>query len=57
MSISKELIQQYAQKCNITIKYATELIEESILQQKFISRHEAEKVVSQCLEIIIRTIK
>lgn len=57
MNISKELIEHYAQKCDISVKYAVELIEESIQQQKHLTGDEAEKVVRECLEIIVRTIK
>lgn len=57
MNISKKLIEHYAQKCDISVDYAVELIEESIQQQKHLTGDEAEKVVRECLEIIVRTIK
>ena len=54
MTIKKELIQQYANIKKISYDEATSLITGTL---EFIGTEEAENIVEECLEIIVRTVR
>lgn len=54
MTIPKELIQQYANIKKISYDEAVSLIGETL---EFIGTEEAESIVKECLEIIVRTVR
>lgn len=58
MTISKELIQQYANTKKISYDEAVSLIGETIdSMEATMDYEEAEDIVRQCLEIIVRTVR
>lgn len=58
MTIPKELIQQYSNIKKINYDEAVSLIGETIdSMEGSMNYEEAENIVRQCLEIIVRTVK